>query len=128
MRAINITAETTDEDLLAPVYRAQRDLVTYLNNRMDGTSAAAADDVSRHANAIANALGRMRAKYEARNVLKSFAERGEGGTQVDDAVREHLTGLLMNGVDDTYSGRNNDARRSEHEGFVTAVREIVRGY
>ena len=108
-----ITADMTDEQILAPVQRAKATLASkateaVTDDHMLGERlVAAAEDV-----AVAEAVASAALRY--RNVLKS-----EGVTAL--ALTQSLMGLLVRGADDSWSGRGNDLKRTMHD----AVRKFA---
>ena len=40
-------------------------------------------------------------------------------------IRDHWLREVLNGADDSYAGRENDARRVKHNGFLRAVNKVI---
>lgn len=108
---MRITKDTTDETLHAGIAAARKRL-----------QEAAADDwtdavnLASAVNTLASAEGRARIWHHYRAALQA-------GQSVEEA-RAHCVGLVLNGPDDGWSGRTNDARRAVFDGMVSAVRDL----
>lgn len=107
---MNITKDTSDEELFAPVAAAKKRLAEALTDDKHH-----AEDFATMANSIAHAEGRVQVRHEVRQALRMDA------TPVQ--INAELINILMRGADDTYSGRGNDNRRAHFDG----VREEIRG-
>lgn len=110
---MNVTATTTDEQILAPVVGMKRALT-------NSDEIVSAEALGQKVQAIAYEEGRSAVRYAYRNALA-------GGATVAKA-KDHVVGLLLNGADDAWSGRGNDVKRSIYDGKCAEVQQIVRGY
>lgn len=120
---MNITKDTTDEQILVPLANARRRLA----KTADPESLHSLDTIQQDLESVAQQFGAVRARSLYRDVL-----RGSDGVLIPEAAKEHanqiLLGTLLESPNDTYSGRSNDTRRSEREGYRQAVARLVRGY
>ena len=108
---MKITAETADEQILANV----RKLKEHMALLATGPSVSAEEFVTQ-AIRISYAEGEAAARVMYRDALMRVdEERG----------KKYLLTQVLNGADDTWSGRGNDGRRARYDGFRQAVREIV---
>lgn len=121
----NITADTTDADILAPLEAARESLVTMAQGR------GRAEDLAAAALAVCEAEGMAAARIAYRNTLVGAAKhRGMSTThpEVRAVAEQAVTDLVLAGADDTWSGRGNDARRARYDGTRKAARELLPRY
>lgn len=108
---MHITAKTLDEQLLAPVGLAKMALSIAAKNGADS------DRLAGLVNDVAEDEGRAFIRGVYRDALANEAS--------PEATTRMLTKYLLNGTDDTWSGRKNDARRSRYAGMLDEVRTIL---
>lgn len=113
---MKITAQTTDEQIMAPVEAARQEMAKWLIE----DKGADAESIASRANGIAVAEGRAQARWEYRNALADEA--------TDEQIKAHFFRLLTNHPDDKWSGRGNDARRAKADGFREEAARLVRGF
>lgn len=102
-----ITAETTDEQIMAPVLAARKSLQDVLNEQKD-SEYLLGERMVRAAQAVRDAEAVSAAAFSFRNVV---AKKGDDNL----ILTQSLMGLLVRGADDTWSGRGNDSNRSAHD-------------
>ena len=120
---MKITAETTDEQIIAPIEAARQALI----KQCEDAQHTDAVTLQRYLNNVAAAEGAAQARYEYRSVL-AFDQESKSDEDRHTQAAQHITGLLLNSTDDTVSGRTNDVRRAKHDGFREEVRRLVRGF
>lgn len=106
-----ITAKTTDEELNKPLVYSRESLIESVQ------SGARYTDLADAVNAVARAQGRVQVRTLLRNALAM-------GASVE-AIRLQITSLLLNGTDDEWSGRTNDARRAHFDGFRAEAHDLL---
>ena len=109
---MNITKDTTDADLFYPITRTRKALA-----EMAASDMRDSEYLSNAVNSVARAEGVAEVNYLLRNALAA-------GATVEEIERTLLQCALRS-ADDTYSGRNNDARRSKRDGLVERVKELT---
>lgn len=79
-------------------------------------------------NRVAKAYGKYEAAARARVVVAYLADPDRGNAQTSEEVTrgvlEEMYGVLTMGADDEWSGRKNDVRRAQHEGFREFANKI----
>lgn len=100
---MNLTKDTTEEQILEPVKAARQYLASLLEKE-----APDSEHLLNAVHAIWAAEALARARYEIVGCLQSFA--GDS-IQRDTALRNLFIAILSRGADDSWSGRKNDARR-----------------
>lgn len=121
----NITADTTDADILAPLEAARESLVTLAQGR------GRAEDLAASALAVCEAEGIAATQIAYRNALRGAAERRHMNPthpEVRAVAAQCVTDLVLAGADDTWSGRGNDARRARYDGTRRAASDLLRRY
>lgn len=85
------------------------------------------DELSNRTNALASAKGAAEAWTIVQMLLERCADIDTDLMldDVDAVIKNHLTRKLLRGADDTWSGRGNDAKRSEFDGFREAAERIM---
>lgn len=109
---IKITAETTDEQILATIKSAQATLLEDVTEAM-GSEYQMGDRLVQMAQNVMSAEAVASVALQYRDVLK--------GDYSDEARLKFLLSHLTQGPDDTWSGRKNDSKRSAND----AVRAFV---
>lgn len=110
-----ITKDTTDEDLLATVRLSKENLRQKLDEeRRDKWDA---ERLAKEVNGLAENEGRLFVRVQYRNALAQDAS--------PEAIRRHLTKLVLNHPDDEWSGRSNDVRRAKADGVRNEVASIL---
>lgn len=115
MQIKSITAETTDEQILAATVAIRAEIA-----QMATVGNGAARDFAGLANQLAEAEGRANAYAVIRDCLANDVE--------PVGIEKALTHQLLNGADDTWSGRTNDVRRAWFDGFKSAAAAYLRGF
>lgn len=113
---MDLTHETTEEQILEPVeraYNALRELGTIDRVSADRWLEAA------HALWAAEAVSRVRREI----VSCLVANKDRPGGQATLAVRRLLIDILAEGPNDAWSGRKNDARRAAFEAVCREVND-----
>lgn len=107
---MKITATTTDDEIVENVRAA----TTHLANL--ATEGRGWEDLVQQVNEIAKRQGEAEAYAIYRDGLAAEAS--------SDSIVRSLFARLVNGADDTWSGRSNDARRAKFDGFRRTADEI----
>lgn len=109
-----ITAETTDEQILAPIKRAKQALLDFVTEEIDGEYLKG-DQMVQKAQAVqvAEAVAHVSMRY-------AQVVRDENVT--NEKKMTFLIRLLTENPDDQWSGRKNDSKRAAND----AVREWAR--
>lgn len=118
---MKITTATTDAGILAELEAARQSLVTL------ASTIARAEDIAQAALAVCTAEGKAAARITYRNAIR-YAEADRPTEDAAEIGRRAVTDLVLTGADDTWSGRNNDARRARFDGIRSAANEILRGW
>jgi hypothetical protein len=117
------TTATIKERIESRVAQAE-DLVTRSRQTL-ATNATASTmrlaDLADVLNGVARAEGSLFMLRRAQIVLDNT-----GGDL--DALRQAVLDVLVQGADDTWSGRTNDVRRAYHEGVVSEARTLSNRY
>lgn len=122
---MNITADTTDAEILAPVEAARESLIELAQAR------SRSEDIAKSALYVCEVEGAAAARIAYRNaLLGAAAHRGMATThpEVRQIAEQAVADLVFAGADDTWSGRGNDAARARFDGIRNEARRIVRGY
>jgi hypothetical protein len=107
---MNITAETTDEQINAEVIAARENLAAVAMGSDTGT-------LTKAVNRIAEQEGRAAARFMMRSALERKAS--------PDQIRAMFMRALTQSVDDTWSGRTNEAKRSQFEGLQREIDDLM---
>ena len=116
---MDITAETTDEQMLAPIETARAALIEQAQN---GTRGTVLVDL---ANRVAYFEGVARARSIYRGGLRAMATDGITLAQAQTKIRQRLLEMLVQGADDDHSGRGNDGKRSAFDGFCKEAAILI---
>lgn len=118
-----ITRNTTDAEIFGPVDRARQLLAEEVKDET-----MRADRLAEYLNALAKAEGAARAQHTFRQALIGMLDLGHSDEDAIAYAKEAMTGLLLDGPDDTWSGRKNDVRRAFHDGLRAQAAFLIRGY
>jgi hypothetical protein len=110
MNIPKITATTTDEQLGTETAAARKSLA-------DMTTTADIETLTSLVHNVARKEEAARVGQAYRNMLQFEAS--------PSAIAKHLTGLVLNGPSDDYSGRLNDMRRSAFDERLVTTRAII---
>ena len=115
MNIKRVTAQTTDEQILVQTGRVRAQIAA-----LAAEGKGSAEDFAGLTNALAEAEGHAFACGIVRDALI--------GEATPEQVMASLTKRLLNGADDGWSGRKNDARRAWFDGYRAAVNEYLWGF
>lgn len=118
-----VTRDTTDEEIYAAYNKARETLVKAADKDRYNS-----EILAEGLNALATAEGEARARATYREALIGMLDLDHSEEEATAYAKEAMTSLLLNGVNDTWSGRKNDVRRAFHDGLVSAAGELIRGY
>jgi len=110
-----ITAQTTDEQILAPVVKAKNDLLE-MATEFAGSEFQGGERLVGAAQNVRSAEAVCQVAFEYRNVLRNTSD--------PQKATEYLVSVLCRGSDDTWSGRGNDSRRSANDAVRAFVTEM----
>lgn len=120
---MNITRNTTDAEIFAPVDRAREALAEGVKDE-----AMRSDRLAGLLNALADAEGVARVRHSYRQALVGMLDLGHSFEDAVAYAKESAVGHLLSGPDDTWSGRKNDVRRAFADGVREAASYLIRGY
>lgn len=111
-----ITAETTDEQISAPVESAKKGM---LNSALEAQDSEFhfGERFLRAAQQVRNAEAVASAATLYRNTLRNTSDKMK--------AMETLMGILSRGADDAWSGRENDSARAAHDAVRTFVTQMA---
>ena len=115
-----ITAETTDEQIMAPVKQAQAALLEVVTEAAT-SEYQRGEALVKSAQVVYNAEIVASAAFGYRDVVRNTSDPMK--------AMEYLMRLAVRGADDNWSGRGNDSKRSAHDEvlrFVDQMSENIR--
>lgn len=84
--------------------------------------------VTEAANEVSHWLGVTKAMYDWESDVRDLLEHAQDNAWTDEQVTigkyQILTRLLVRDSDDKWSGRDNDGKRSYHDGWMDALKNI----
>lgn len=86
------------------------------------------DRVNREVLSLAVAEGKRYIALLVHDVVKGWTEEGLSDGEIAHKINEAVLPVVLQGPDDTWSGRSNDARRAYFDGVRQAAQQVVRGF